>query len=357
MSKLGFLLFVTTILLSVIGIFILYESSSYTALLNVGDKYYFIKNQILWVFLGIVSCISISFLSYKRLYNLALPLLLFTIFLLVLVFVPGLGLKLKGAHRWLDLRLFVLQPSELLKVSLGLYLAAWLSNKEKGRLVAFLILFGLCIFLVAIEPDFGTAFIIAVTSVVIYFLSGAKTREIIAILLILVLGSIALIKMEPYRMVRFTSFSEFDSRDISTSSYHIKQILISLGSSGLTGVGFGKSVQKYAYLPENTTDSIFAIYAEESGFLGSVFLMFVFFMQLLLGFLIALRIKDKFAKLLAGGIITFLGVQTLVNLASQAVLIPLTGIPLPFISYGGSSMLINFTSIGILLSISRSIDV
>jgi cell division protein FtsW len=354
MRRLAFLLTVVTILLAVIGIFILYESSSYTALLNIGDKYYFVKNQALWLVLGIAACLVTARFNYRLLYGLALPMLLVTIALLFIVFVPGVGLELKGSHRWIDLGFLVLQPSELLKITLAVYLAAWLSEKEKGRLPAFLILLGGSTALVALEPDMGTAFVVVFTAMFVYFLSGAALKDFAIIGLVALIGGLGLIKLEPYRMERLTAFHQFDPHNLNTTSYHVKQILIALGSGGVTGVGFGNSVQKYAYVPENTTDSIFAIFAEEAGFVGSVVLLSLFFIQLTLGFLIAARAPDKFSQLLAAGIITFLGTQTLINISSQLVLMPLTGIPLPFISYGGSSLIINFMAIGVLLSIARS---
>lgn len=355
MSKLGPALFLTTIALSAVGIFILYESSSYTAFLNIGDKYYFVKNQSVWLILGVILCFSISFFNYKILARFALPMLLFTFGLLVAVFLPGIGLSLKGAHRWINLGFTVFQPSEILKITLTVYLAAWFSVKEKGRLLAFLLLLGLCILLVIMEPDLGTATIIGATAILVYFFQGAKVIEMLAILGLFVAAIFLLIKIEPYRAERFTSYINFNPNDLSTTSYHVKQILVGLGSGGLTGVGFGKSVQKYAYLPENTTDSIFTIFAEEAGFVGSLFLLSLFFLQLFIGYSIAIQAPDVFGRLLAFGIISFLGVQAVINVASQVALFPLTGVPLPFISYGGSSMVINFISIGILLSIARHI--
>jgi cell division protein FtsW len=356
MSKLGPALFLTTLALSLIGLFILYESSSYTAFLNIGDKYYFVKNQSVWLVLGVTMCIVVSFIDYKILAKFALPLLLITFSLLVAVFLPGIGLSLKGAHRWINLGFTVIQPSEILKISLAVYLAAWFSVKEKGRLLAFLLLLGLCIFLVIIEPDLGTATIIGATAIMVYFFQGAKITEMISILVLFMLAIFLLIKIEPYRAERFTAYINFNPNDLSTTSYHVKQILIGLGSGGITGVGFGKSVQKYAYLPENTTDSIFAIFAEEAGFIGSSLLLSLFFLQLFLGYSIAIQSPDVFGGILSFGIITFIGIQTVINIASQVVLFPLTGVPLPFISYGGSAMVINFISIGIVLSISRSIQ-
>lgn len=351
MSKVGAALFLTTLFLIFIGIFILYESSSYTALLNIGDKYFFVKRQVIWSILGVILMLGISRINYKRLYILALPSLVISLILLITVFIPGIGLELKGSHRWIDLGFIVIQPSELLKISLTLYLAAWLSIKEKGRLLSFLGLLGICAFLVVIEPDLGTAFIIAATATIVYFFSGARITEFVLIGVLLLLGIALMIKLEPYRLERLASFRNLDPDAPAAANYHIKQILIALGSGGLTGVGFGNSVQKYAYLPENTTDSIFAIFAEEAGFVGSVFLISLFLLQFLLGFQIAIHAPDKFGMLLGAGIMSFIGVQTMVNIGSQAVILPLTGVPLPFISYGGSSMIINCASIGIMISI------
>lgn len=353
MTKLGLSLFGFAVFLSLFGIFLFYESSSYTAVLSLGDKYYFVKNQIVWFFIGITLCIFLSKINYKKYYNLALPMLLGTLFLLVLVFVPGIGLELKGAHRWLNLGFTVMQPSEILKITLTVYFAAWLSTKEKGRLVAFLMLLGLSLFLVLIEPDMGTAMIIGATGTILYFLSGASWRDMGVIGAIMLIAVVILIAVAPYRLQRLVAYQNFDHSDLSTTSYHVKQILVAVGSGGLTGLGFGNSVQKYAYLPESTTDSIFAIYAEETGFVGSVLLILFFGVFTTLGFLIALNAPDQFGKLLCAGIVSFIAIQAFVNIASQAVLIPLTGVPLPFLSYGGSSLVINFASIGIILSIAR----
>ncbi len=353
MSRTGIFLFLSSILLSIIGIFILYESSSYSALLSIGDKYYFVKNQSVWFIFAVSACIIVSKINYRNYYKLALPLLIGSLLLLVLPFLPVIGLELKGAHRWINLSFIIVQPSEILKITLTTYLAAWLSRQEKERFLAFIMLLVSSVFLVIIEPDMGTAFIIASTATVVYFLSGAPVRDMVLIVLGVGVGIISLIKIAPYRIQRLTSFQNFDSKDLSTASYHVKQILIALGSGGLAGVGFGNSVQKYAYLPESTTDSIFAIFAEEAGFIGTVVLLGLFMLLLLLGFYIASRASDKFGKLLAAGIITFITIQAFANISSQVVLVPLTGIPLPFVSYGGSSLVINFISIGILLNIAR----
>ena len=353
MNKAGIFLFLNALFLSFLGIFILYESSTYSALLAIGDKYYFVKNQLIWLILGVVACLLISKIEFKKYYNIALPLLLSSLFLLVLVFVPGLGVKLKGAYRWINLGFTVFQPSEILKITLTIYLAAWLSIKEKGRALAFLMLVSLSVLLVIIEPDMGTAVVIGATATIVYFLSGAAYRDLVFILLLMLVGVLVLIKLEPYRMARLSSYQNLDHKDLTTASYHVKQILIALGSGGFSGVGFGNSIQKYAYLPESTTDSIFALFSEEAGFIGSTIVILMFGALSTLGFLVALRAPDLFGKLLAAGIVSFISIQAFINIASQVVLIPLTGIPLPFISYGGSSLIINFVSIGILMNIAK----
>jgi cell division protein FtsW len=282
----------------------------------------------------------------------ALPLLLSAFVLLLLVFMPGIGSGAKGANRWVDLGFFTLQPAELVKLGLAIYLAAWFSHKEKGRFLSFLLLMSAILFLVMLEPDMGTATIILCESAIIYFLSGGSIIQFFIISPIIAGIGFLYIMLEPYRLHRLTSFLNLGN-SLDQTSYHVKQILIALGSGGLFGLGIGNSIQKYAYLPENVTDSIFPIIAEEFGFVGSVALMIVFMSLIWRGIFIAGRAKDAFGKLLAGGIIGFIGIQVIVNLGAMTALFPLTGVPLPFISYGGSALVIDLAAIGILLNISK----
>ncbi len=351
MNKLALSLLCVIFILTTLGLFVLYESSSYTAQLDLKDKYYFIKNQSVWIFLGVIAALFVSRVKESLLYNLSLPLLLITLGLLILVFFPGIGLELNGSHRWINLGISIFQPSELLKITLSLYLASWLSIKEKGRLMAFLLLLGVASGLVLLQPDLKTSFIIAATSFIVYYVSGASMREITPVLIVGLLIIVLVAGASPYRLKRLTAFQNFDVNNLNTTSYHTKQIVIGLGSGGLTGVGFGNSVQKYSYLPEHTTDSIFAVFAEEAGYIGSIILISIYIALCAIGILIAVNAKTQFGKLLASGITVFITIQTLINLASQAVVIPLTGVPLPFISYGGSSMLINYVAIGLLFNI------
>lgn len=346
------LLLVAVLGLTVFGLFMLYDASSYVAFRDFGDKYRYIKDQLSWVVLGIVGMFILSLFDYKKYYNLALPILIGSIFLLFMVFVPGIGVNLLGARRWINLGVTLLQPSEFVKLALTIYLAAWFSIKEKGRFVAFLLLIGLILLLIMLQPDMGTAMIILGEAVVMYFLSGGSIWHLLSLAPVVLIGGLGLILFEPYRAKRLMTFLN-PNQGVQTSSYHLRQILIALGSGGIFGVGIGNSLQKYAYLPESTTDSIFAIIAEELGLVGGIVLILVLLFIIYRGFYIAVHAKDNFGKLLAGGITSFIAIQTIVNLGAQTALLPLTGVPLPFISYGGSALIINLVSVGILLNISR----
>ena len=201
-----------------------------------------------------------SFFDYKKFYNLSLVLLIIAIGMLIAVFLPGIGIHALGASRWINLGFTSLQPAEFVKLCLAIYLAAWFSNKEKGRFLAFCMLIGFVLLLVMLQPDMGTASIILFEAFVIYFLSGGNILYFLASLPIVGILGFILIKLEPYRMARLTAFLNLGA-DLQGASYHVKQILIALGSGGIFGVGVGNSLQKYAYLPENVTDSIFPIIA------------------------------------------------------------------------------------------------
>ncbi len=342
--------------LTVFGLFMIYDASSYVAFRDFGDKYRYIKDQFIWVALGTIAMFALSYFDYKRLYNLALPILIASIGLLFLVFVPGLGVNLLGARRWVNLGFTLIQPSEFVKLALTIYLAAWFSVKEKGRFMAFLLLVGLILFLIMLQPDMGTAMIILGEAMVMYFLSGGSIWHIISLIPVIFFAGLGLVLFEPYRAKRLMTFLN-PGEGVLTSSYHLRQILIALGSGGILGVGIGNSLQKYAYLPESTTDSIFAIIAEELGLIGAVALILVMLFIIYRGFFIAMHAKDTFGKLLAAGITSFIAIQTIVNLGAQTAVLPLTGVPLPFISYGGSALIINLASIGILLNVSRQSDI
>ncbi len=352
MRRNSLLVLLPALSLTFFGLFMIYDASSYVSFKDFGDKYHYIKDQLAWAIIGFSGLAFFYFFDYRKLYLLSLPILLASIVLLVMVFIPGLGVYVLGAHRWVDFKFFTLQSSEFAKLALTIFLAAWFSNREKERFLAFLLLLGLVLFLIIAEPDMGTAIIILLVALTIYFLSGAPIWQFAAMVPLFAILSFAAIKLAPYRAQRLTTFFDVNSSP-QDYSYHVRQILIALGSGGLFGLGFGNSLQKYAYLPENTTDSIFAIIAEEVGFVGSAIIIFVYAFLILMGFRISSKAKDSFGKLLAAGITTYLAVQALINLSAQTALLPLTGVPLPFISYGGSALIVALSSVGILLNISK----
>ncbi|MBA3723269.1 MAG: putative lipid II flippase FtsW [Candidatus Levybacteria bacterium] len=351
-GKFDIVLFSIVTSLTLFGLLMIFNSSSVVAFNLFGDKYGFIKDQIVWCILGFAALFIAYRTDYHKLYHLALPLLIIALVLLILVFIPGIGSNALGANRWVNLGFITLQPAEFVKLGLAIYLAAWFSHKEKGRFGAFLLLMGAILLLIMLEPDLGTASIILFEALVIYFLSGGNIFYFLFIAPFVGIIGFLYIIIEPYRLSRLTSFLNLGN-SIQDTSYHVKQILIALGSGGLFGLGVGNSIQKYAYLPENVTDSIFPIIAEEFGFIGSVVLIMVFAAFIWRCLYIASRAKDSFGKLLAGGIIAFIGIQTVINLAAMTALVPLTGVPLPFISYGGSALIIDLASMGVLLNIAK----
>ena len=347
-----YLLILAVIFLSLFGLLMIFEASTVSAYQEFGDKYYFVKEQSKWLGIGIIALLVFSFLDYHRLYNLAVPLLFSTICLLGAVFIPGIGIKVKGASRWLNLRIFSFQPAELAKLILTVYLSAWFSSKEKSRLIAFLFLLSIILGLVVLEPDLGTTVIIAATAMILYFVSENPISHFFLLIPLGFFSFLGLALISPYRFKRLVTF--FDpSTDPQGASYHIRQILLALGSGGLTGIGVGKSRQKYLFLPEATTDSIFAIIGEEFGFFGAFILILLFLFIIYRGFSIAKRAPDRFGRFLAVGITAGFAIQVIINLSAMVVLLPLTGAPLPLLSYGGSSLLITFVGMGILFNISR----
>ena len=343
-------LFLTTVLLVIIGLIAVLDASAPQSLNVFGDKFHLFKNQLVWSFVGFVALLISSKINYKFWQKLATPLFFFVLVSLVLVLIPGIGAKLLGARRWISIGSVFFQPSEFAKFGLILYLAKFMSKKE-ASILSFLPLV-LVSFLIMLEPDLGTTLVITLTGAIQIFASQINLLHFGGAG---ILGGIAvyiLILVSPYRKDRLLTFLE-QSSDPLGKSYHIRQILLGLGSGGLFGVGLGGSRQKFLFLPEASTDSIFAVIAEEIGFIGALGLIF------LLGFYVfrALRISkyapDDFSRYLALGIASWIGIQVVLNIASMTALVPLTGIPLPFISYGGSSLVMIMFATGILLNISK----
>lgn len=325
-----------------------------------GDPYYFFKHQL---FFGVIPGLAILYIIQKINYDFwrkaSFPLFIVSLIFLILVFVPGFGSRIYGASRWLSLGpLPSFQPSEMLKLSIILYLAAWLESRaEKVKdfyegLMPFAAVVGLVSFLLIKQPDIGTLGVIIAIAISIFFVSGATLRHMGVIAVTGIAALAILIKMEAYRMGRLLVFlhPELDPRGIG---YQINQALLAIGSGGFFGVGLGHSLQKFNYLPEPVGDSIFAIIGEELGFVGCVVLISLFVYLAFLGLRIAKNAPDRFSKLTAVGIITWIVAQSFVNVSAISGIMPLTGVPLPFISYGGTSIVFLLIGVGILLNISK----
>lgn len=345
-------LVLATALLAALGILMVYDSSVAIAIRDFANPIHFVREQLKWLILGFGAFFGLSLLDYRIWRKAAVAFLLISLVLLLAVFIPGFGVVALGARRWLDFRVFILQPAEVAKLAVVVYLSAWFATKERGRFGAFLLLLGMVVGLILLEPDLGTAAILLLTALILYFYSGSPLLHFAALVPAMTLLLIGLSIAAPYRFRRITTFFNPEADPLG-ASYQIRQILLSLGSGGLFGVGLGKSRQKYEYLPEANTDSIFAIVGEEMGFIGAVLVIGLFLFLIWRCFRIARRSPDSFGRLLALGVGSWIGIQTLVNLGSMVALLPLTGVPLPLISYGGSNLVITLAALGIVWNISK----
>jgi cell division protein FtsW len=343
----------STLALIAFGVLMVFEASLVEAFHTIGDKWYFIRNQSQFALVGILAAMAAIVFPIKKLEKLALPLMIFSLILLVLVLIPGLGQKIQGARRWLDLGIVRFQPSEFAKLATIIYLSAWFAKPRPAR--SFFLLISIIIGLIMLEPDLGTALVIGSIAAVMYFLSGAPFKKLAKLAAIGFIGIVLLIAVSPYRMDRVKTFLD-PMHDPLGVSYHARQILISLGSGGLTGTGLGRSRQKFQYLPEASTDSIFAVVGEEFGFVGAILLIGTLSSIVVRGFEHVKRIKDPFIKNLAAGVAIWFAAQVILNLMAMVALVPLTGIPLPLISYGGSALVTMMAGIGLLLNASRYRD-
>lgn len=344
-----YLLLNLVLILTIFGILMVFEASSIVAEQDFGDKFFYVRQQMVWAVLGTMSLFFFSRFRYQTWKKISVFLMVLTLGLLIIVLIPGMGIKALGARRWLSLGGVSLQPAELAKLSFVIYLASLFSQKPK--FIPFVITLGVLGGLIMLEPDLGTTIVLISSGFFQYFAAGASLFSLASVGIIGFLGGMILILKSPYRKERFLTFLDL-GRDPLGASYHIKQVLLALGSGGLFGLGLGASRQKYAYLPEAMTDSIFAVIAEEFGFFGSLILIGALLLIIFRGLKISQEAPDHFGQLLAVGITSWIGIQALVNLAAMVALVPLTGVPLPFISYGGSSLVINLVGIGILLNIS-----
>ena len=356
-----YILFFSVLGLLGMGIIMVYSSSAVSAQVNFDDTFYFLKRQLLWASLGLFALLVTLNIDYHAWRPLAKPVLFTTLLLLILVLVPGLGKVVNGARRWLGFGSLYIQPSEIAKLGMVIFYADSLTRSQEtlGRfmrglfpqLAMLLVVFGL----ILKEPDLGTALAIGGTIFILLFAAGAKISHLAGLGAAGVTGIIAAILYEPYRLKRLLAFSD-PWADPLNSGYHIIQSLYAIGSGGLFGVGLGRSREKFLYLPEPHTDFIFAILAEELGFIGTATVIILFFLFAWRGLRVAIAAPDIYGSLLAAGLTTMIILQALMNIAVVTASMPVTGIPLPFLSFGGSALVFTMAGVGILLNISRHVS-
>ncbi|MFZ3301279.1 MAG: putative lipid II flippase FtsW [Microgenomates group bacterium] len=334
-----------------IGLVFIADISAPQALNFFGDKFYFLKQQVVWAIVGITAMIVVSNINYNFWKKLAVPIFFVTVLLLVAVLIPGISLKALGARRWISIGSINFQPSEVVKLALALYLAKVADSNIKKPLAFFLPLALVC-GLIMLQPDLGTTLVVGFIGIVQIFVAGVPIVYFLGSLAAGIVGVIILIISSPYRRDRLMTFLQVGADPLG-KEYHIRQILLAIGSGGLFGLGIGQSKQKYLFLPEASTDSIFAAIAEELGFLGSLVLILLFAFFLYKAFKVVASAPDQFSKILSLGIVAWIGGQIILNISAMTALTPLTGIPLPFFSYGGTSLSMILASCGILLNISR----
>lgn len=345
--------------LVVFGLVALASASSDLAQVRFGNSYYYLFHQITnGLLVGLFGFFVGFLVYYRRWEKLTLPFLLVSVFFLVMTFLDPFSIEARGSSRWISLGPISFQPGELIKISFLMYLSYWIS-RHKDRVknwangfLPFLILTVIAVGLLFAQPATTTAIIIILSGSAVYFIAGARSSFIIVTGLLIIVSLTALISITPYRAERIKSFFNPEVDQLG-STYHINQALISIGSGGLTGVGFGKSTTKLGYLPEPIGDSIFAVIAEEFGFIGASLLILTFLLLVWRGFMIAKKTSDTFGQLLVIGFSSLIGIQVFVNIGAISGVIPLTGVPLPFISFGGTALAVFLTMSGIILNVSR----
>jgi len=345
--------------LVILGLFMIASIGVVMSQQEFGQTYYFFKKQLFnGVFLGII----VGFICYKmpnKLWKKIAPLVLLAgVALLLVVFIPGVGVKLGGARRWVALGPLFFQPAELFKLAFIIYLASWLDRRreliksKKDPILPFIIIMGISAGLIIKQPDMGTAVVIIFTGVIMYIAGGVSLKNLGILGMTGIVGLVSAIKIAPYRMQRLMVFFN-PTIDTQKSGYQLHQAKIALGSGGIFGLGLGQSKQKFNYLPEPIGDSIFAVIGEELGVIGALAVVILFVIFIIRGLRVAKNATDGFSQLLAVGIVGWISSQALVNIAALTGLAPLTGIPLPFISYGSSALVALGAGSGILLNISK----
>ncbi|TFB23297.1 stage V sporulation protein E [Filobacillus milosensis] len=357
-SNLDYVLLTAVLILLLIGVVMVYSSSYVWSEYKFGDAFFYLKRQLLFASIGLIGIWVMVKIPYFKWVNLAVTIYIVCLLLLVTLFIPGVGMVRGGANSWIGVGAFSIQPSEFMKLGLILLFAKLLPQKQhdlpflmKGffPMLALIVLpFGL----IMLQPDLGTGLVLVLTGMLLLFVSGAKISHFVGLAMLGLVALAGLIISAPYRINRIQAFLN-PWEDPLGDGFQIIQSLYAIGPGGLMGLGFGNSMQKYFYLPEPQTDFIFAVMAEELGLIGGAFILGLFFIVVWRGILIALHAQDLSASLLAFGITSMIMIQVMINISVVIGLIPVTGITLPLLSYGGSSLTLTLLSIGILLNISR----
>ena len=357
MKKMDKLLLISVIILSLFGLLMIYSSSNVWASYKFNDPYKYLKTQGIFLIMGyflIYFVSKVPFNLYKKYSN---KILFVCIILLILVLIPGIGTIRNGSRSWFGIGPFGIQPSEFAKLGLIIFTSKYLSNNKikdiKTSVLPILMVVILIFGLIMLQPDFGTGVIIVMSIISLLFVSGVNMNFFIKMGILGLIGIVVLVIIAPYRMARITSFLNPWSDPLG-SGFQIIQSLYAIGPGGLLGMGLGNSIQKHFYLPEPQTDFIFSIISEELGFAGVIIVASLFITIIYHGLKISINQEDKFSKYLAYGITFSIAFQTILNLMVVVGLIPVTGVTLPFLSYGGSSLLISMIEIGILLNISSN---
>lgn len=344
-----------TAILSLLGLLFVFEASVAEAFSTFGDQYHFLKQHAIGLGLGTVLFI-IGLLTPPKVWLQMAPMVaLGAVFLMIAVFLPGIGLELNGAHRWIQLGPLTFQSVELYKFGLISYLAVWFAkhNPDEPPLLPFLTFLGFSAVLLLLQPDLGSLLVIIAISFGMFFVAGGNLRQVGLLAAVGIPALLLLILLSPYRRDRLLTFMNPES-DPSGTGYHVRQITLALGRGGLLGQGIGNSQQRFAYIPEASTDSIFAIIAEELGFLGSSVILLLFTAFSILAYKQIQNATDSAVRLLGFGIFLWITTQLLLNLAAVVALVPLTGITLPFFSYGRSAQVMILLATGILVRIGKS---
>lgn len=354
-----FLLAVTFLILAV-GIVMVTSASYIIASGKFGDGFYYTKKQGLAMGIGLSAMYLFSFINPGFWKRAAYPLMVVSIILLVLVFIPGIGVEMGGSHRWVRIPFgFYLQPSEIIKYALIIFFAYSLDKKGESirdfaiGFLPHILVIGVVVFLILMEPDFGTAVIVTTVGFLLLFIAGVRLQHLLvcAILCLPFLFQFAI--SAQYRMSRLRAFLD-PWGDPLNAGWHVIQSLVAFGCGGLWGVGIGKGIQKLFYLPQPHTDFILAVMGEETGLLGVALLILLFYLLICRGLVVAIKTKDKFRRYLAFGITTSIGLQALVNMAVAMGMLPTKGLPLPLVSLGGTSLVMNLAGLGILMAITRA---